>query len=181
MRALLWLALLVGCGRSPAGRDAEVRVTEPPPIEEAEALVQSLYDPYLTGEGGPALEQTGKLSASLEALLEQEARRAAALGELGAVDFDVVVNAQDWSLSELRLEARREGTQAKVVATFLNHGQPERVEWDLVQDGTAWRVDNVRPGNTDLRALLRAAQGASSQPAPVLDGPSAEGAPPSTP
>lgn len=74
---------------------------------------------------------------------------------LGALDFDVAVDARDYRVTDLALQTTAAGQSTTVVTTFRNFDKPTNVTWSLVHDGGAWKVDDVRfaDGRT-LRALL---------------------------
>ncbi len=165
---LLGLALLPGCDSRPTTPPgAQPAATPVAPLAEAEALVRELYAPYLAGGGGgPGLERSGQLTASFQTLWDQDARLAETRDGPGPISFDVVVNAQDWSVSDLELAATRDGTHATVVATFKNYETPVTVTWELLLEGQRWKVDNVKPEGFDVRAALRGALPATTTPVP---------------
>lgn len=155
---LLALALLPACEQKSRPRTPP-SATELAPVTatkaDAEALVRDLYAPYLDGGGGPGLERTGKLSASLQAIWEESAKRAAALGEPGPIDHDPVVAGQDWQITELSLEVSKDGSHATVIARFKNFDRPTTVTWKLIGEGSVWRVDDVQPEGSSVREEIR--------------------------
>ncbi len=61
------------------------------------------------------------------------------------IDFDFIYDGQDYEISELAIQAgRAAGGKAAVIATFKNFKEPKRLEYDLVREGGAWRISEIR-------------------------------------
>jgi hypothetical protein len=86
--------------------------------------------------------------------LEAMSARSQAMGE-PILDFDPLIDAQDYQLSDLNVttDAVVENSHATVRASFNNNGQPAEVLYDLIWENGAWRVDNIRTSNWDLRQI----------------------------
>lgn len=119
----------------------------------AEALISALY--LREGAKTPALREALPWAPVMEAAW---AKAAAGAGEgQAAPGFDPFIDAQDYQLTGLREEARREADgQLVVVASFLNFGEPQSITYHLVGAGPAWRVADVvgRSGSL-LKTLQR--------------------------
>lgn len=162
---------MISCrGHQSSGRDREIERADAPSTDDAEALVRGLYQPYLEGRGGPPLSMTGILSINFQIVLEVSSRTGDGGSQLDPLDFDPVVGARDWSISDLSVHATRQGRNAEVVATFKNFDEPRTVTWDLTHEGRTWKVDDIHPGDLDVRQLLREARertkGAAPDPEP---------------
>ena len=94
---------------------------------------------------------------TLANLIWQDAR--SANGEVGALDFDPLYNAQDMEIKNFALRERMVGTNAaEVTASFRNFGKPYRIVFKLVPERTGWKIsDIVYDDRTTLSGILAAA------------------------
>jgi hypothetical protein len=60
------------------------------------------------------------------------------------IDFDIFYDAQDFSISDLKVELkRREASTAVVEASFMNYGEPTTVVFDMTLDSGTWMIADV--------------------------------------
>jgi Protein of unknown function (DUF3828) len=90
---------------------------------------------------------------SLAALMVKDQKIAARRGEVGLLDFDPFIDAQDWEISTFDI-AVDDGAQGKATATvkFSNFDKPNTVRLDLVKLKNEWRVADIawlRDGKTE--------------------------------
>ena len=98
------------------------------------AVIHALYQPYLNGgNGGRGIRTAGVATPALTALIEK-----------AELDYDPVVNGQDFSIKDLKLTTQSSGATATVVAAFQNFDQPTRVTYTLTSSEGGWHVDDVR-------------------------------------
>ncbi len=95
----------------------------------------------------------------LAALIIKDQKAAAARGEVGTLDGDPFVDAQDWQIETVAIAVRDTGPdKAQGTATFQNLGKPTTVTFDLVKRSGNWRIADIawqRDGKTQsLRALF---------------------------
>ena len=133
---------------------APPQAAEPSPVP----IIRSLYQPYLArNENTPAWYRAMPMTPELAALVAQDQRNAH--GEVGAIDADPIIAAQDFELSNLTvaLDAPPANGHAVVTAHFNNLGEATEVHFDMVQRPADhnWLVDNVRSGDSNLRAELQ--------------------------
>ncbi len=65
-------------------------------------------------------------------------------GEIGALDFDPLYDAQDFDIKNLGFrERRRESGKAEVVASFENIGIDREITFSLIFAGAGWRIDDI--------------------------------------
>jgi hypothetical protein len=132
LRFLLVLMLLVAGSLMAHAKDAQDPV----------ALIQSIYKSYMGKAEPPDLASLKVYSHRLKALLDADEK--AAQGEVGALEFDVFVNGQDWKLSKLKIALiSKSEAQAKLRATFNNFKSPEEIILDLVREDGSWRIDEI--------------------------------------
>lgn len=133
----------------------------------ATAFVTRIYDAY-KGEAGKnsngiSIDTDAAIrryfEPSLAALIIKDQK--AAHGELGTLDFDPFIDAQDWEISAVDI-AVRDAAPDKAVATvsFKNIDHRSTIVLDLAKIKTDWRIANItwqRDGGkkATLRGLLR--------------------------
>jgi len=129
----------------------------------AHDFVAAIYDTYVSKDrNGLALDSNAKLQRyfepSLAALMIKDRNQASRRGEVGILDFDPFVDAQDWQISDLAIAVEDGGSgKARATVKFKNEDKPSTVVLELVKIGKAWKIGNVtwqpheQPNN--LRAL----------------------------
>jgi Protein of unknown function (DUF3828) len=118
---------------------------------DASALtfVTDIYNGY-KGKGSPgrALDSDPAIrryfEPSLATLMIKDRKRAAKRGEVGTLDFDPFVDAQDWEITAFDI-AVSDTAQGRAVATvkFSNQGKPAVVSLDLVTIKSEWRIRDI--------------------------------------
>ena len=117
------------------------------------ALIQSIYKSYMGKPGSPDVDSVNIYSRRLKALLDADEK--AAQGEVGALEFDVFVDGQDWKLTKLKIALlSNSGAQAKVRVTFNNFKTPEEIIFDLVEENDQWHIDEVSSMKKGRRWVL---------------------------
>lgn len=136
---------------APAGDAASTAASDP------SIVIRPLYDRYLAGDAGvfPPLEVQAPWSERMRNELMAMMARSEARNE-PILDFDPFVNAQDWEIQSVNVttDAVAEGSHAVVRANITNAGFAEDVLYDLVWENGAWRVDNIRNSDWDLRQIV---------------------------
>jgi hypothetical protein len=129
----------------------------------AHDFVAAIYDSYVGKDhNGLALDSDAKVrryfEPSLAALMLKDRKQAARRGEVGTLDFDPFVDAQDWEIGDLTIAVDDAGAgKARATVKFKNADQRSTVTLELIKIGKAWKISNVtwepheRPNN--LRAL----------------------------
>ena len=119
-------------------------------------IIQDLYQPYLDD---PHAEKTNSpdalnlilLNASTSLKLAIEKEQACQKQEEGicGIDFDIIINAQDWDISNFKLKEinlKRDDILKNgpgVDATFVNGGK-NLVRYSFVQENGEWKIENVQ-------------------------------------
>jgi hypothetical protein len=129
----------------------------------AHDFVAAIYDTYVSKEhNGLALDSDAKVrryfEPALAALILKDRRQSSRRGEVGMLDFDPFVDAQDWQISDLAIAVEESGPgKARATVKFKNADRQSTVVLDLAKIGKAWKIGNVtwapheEPDN--LRAL----------------------------
>jgi hypothetical protein len=125
------------------------------------ALLEAIYAPYTSAdfdwsEWEPSTFQSEGLNA-LFAKADEETPD----DEVGRIDFDPYINAQDYDIAGLEIgEAKVDGDGATVEVLFVNFDLPQHMTFSLVEEADGWKVDDVESHDADypysLRALLEA-------------------------
>jgi hypothetical protein len=146
-----------------------------PAAGDPEAIITAIYARAASGKGeaGGAFIIESKaakakyLSKSLVALWARADARTPK-GDVGPVDFDPVTNSQEPDVKSFAVKAEtREAGKATIAATFTGHrtaraaAADQTVRYDVVRDGTQWKIDDIR-GAADgqpwsIREMLKAA------------------------
>ena len=152
--AALGVAVLAACSQHNEEKAAEAAT----PASDPAAIIRPLYDRYLTeGAEFPDVRNQAPWSDDLWTKLEAMMARSEAINE-PILDFDPLIDAQDYQLANLSVttDAVVEDSHATVRASFANAGRPTEVIYDMVWEGGAWRVDNIRTATWDLRQIAAA-------------------------
>jgi hypothetical protein len=126
------------------------------------AVVEALYAPYFQPTDGfdySLLDDDPYISTRLKALYLKDQEEAA--GDIGRIDFDPYINGQDFQVSDLSVsDPVYAGGKALVHATFKNFESAQDMGYLLVNEGGAWKIDNMWAGESeypyDLLDLLQA-------------------------
>ena len=80
----------------------------------------------------------------LAALMIKDQNDAARRGEVGMLDGDPFVDAQDWTIEAFDITVRDLAPgKARATVTFTNQGTPTMVVLDLVKLGMGWRISEI--------------------------------------
>jgi len=117
--------------------------------ESARAFVTAIYAAYKgKNTKGIPLDNDRAIqryfAPSLAALIIKDQNEAAKRNEVGALDGDPFIDAQDWEIASFDI-AVSEPAPGKASATvkFDNEGMPKIVVLDLVKIKNAWRISEI--------------------------------------
>jgi hypothetical protein len=129
----------------------------------AHDFVAAIYNTYVGKNGnGVALDNEAIVrryfEPSLAASILKDQKNAAQRNEVGALDFDPFVDAQDWDIPAFTAAVSDAGAdRATVTVKFTNSGKASTVVLDLVKIKNDWKITNITwtPHDTpnNLRAL----------------------------
>ena len=115
----------------------------------AHDFVAAIYDAYVAKDrNGLALDSDAKVrryfEPSLAALIVKDRKQAARHGEVGTLDFDPFVDAQDWEIPSFDIAVSDTGPgKASATVRFANSGSNSTVALDLVKIKNAWKISNI--------------------------------------
>jgi hypothetical protein len=140
----VWIGLsLLGCAK---------------PVPPPEKAIESLYAPYVSHaaeRGESTWEKASVFSKGFKAAIDRGFQYSELLNE-PVIDYDPIADAQDYSISRLRIEVDRPANSGKahVLAHFDNDGRQTTVGYEMVLEEGAWKVDGIRSGDQDLRKVI---------------------------
>lgn len=133
--------------------------------QSARDFVTAIYDAYKGKDAkGHPLDDAAAIrryfEPALAALMIKDQNAAAKRGDVGALDGDPFIDAQDWDIKDFDT-AVAESAPGKAAATvkFTNLGTPKTIVLDLIKLKSGWRINEItwqRDGKSEtLRALFR--------------------------
>ena len=130
----------------------------------ATAFIAAIYNSYKGKDSKGAWLDTERairryFEPKLAALMAKDQRTAARRKDVGSLDFDPFIDAQDWDIASFDI-AVSDAVAGKAQATvkFVNLREPTTITLDLVQANNAWRIYDItwlRDGKKDtLRKIF---------------------------
>ncbi len=113
------------------------------------AFVTAIYDAYKGKDAKGIPLDNGRVirryfEPQLAALMAKDQAAAARRGEVGLLDYDPFLDAQDWDTSTFDIRVIDGGDgKAKATVKFVNQGEAMTVLLDLVQIKGDWRVFDI--------------------------------------
>jgi hypothetical protein len=129
-----------------------------PKVVPPEKTIEALYAPYVSHEaehGNSTWEKAGVYSKKFRKAIDRGFEYSLLLNQ-PVIDFDPVANAQDFSISNLRIEVDQPASAGKahVVARFESLNRETAVGYDMILEDGSWKVDGIRNGKVDLRKSI---------------------------
>jgi Protein of unknown function (DUF3828) len=115
----------------------------------ATAFVTAIYNAYKgkDAKGVPLANEhiiRRYFEPTLAAAMAKDQKAAARRNEVGLLDFDPFLDAQDWDVGAFDIAVSdAAGGTAKATAKFVNQGEAMTVVLDLVQAKNDWRVYDI--------------------------------------
>jgi hypothetical protein len=120
---------------------ATAAAAQPPVFDDPKGLIAHAYAPYRAG--GFYDELTELFSPTLRQLWDDMAARSDA-ADMPIIDFDPLVNGQDFELADLVIsDPAVNGDTATVAVSFLNFGDPQELRFTLVRRAEGWKIDDI--------------------------------------
>ncbi len=127
--------LLVLCGATPAPAQ-----TQADPVAYVQAIYAALYQ-----RDNPPAWYGQNYSARLKKLIDADQKSAHKNGDAGHFDWDPIINAQDWKLTDIRISLVSQAAgQAVVDASFHNLDSDQHMRFNLVMQAGKWAIDDMR-------------------------------------
>lgn len=144
----------------PAAQAAAPAVAAPAQVAATPAVqtdpvevVRAIYGPYLIKGGTPPL--TNDVAPWTDSLRAELGKVNQSKDEV-YFDYDPIIAAQDWELTNFNVtaDAPPADGKASVTAAFTNIDRAEKVTYSLVQVDGVWKVDDLKSSAGGLRADL---------------------------
>jgi hypothetical protein len=114
--------------------------------DDSAAFVRAIYAGYERDK--PAAWYNRSYSARLRKLIDADQKSAHKAGDAGHFDWDPIINAQDWKLTDIRiLLVSQAAGQAVVDASFHNLDSDQHMRFDLVLQAGKWVIDDLQSLN----------------------------------
>jgi hypothetical protein len=121
--------------------------------------LRQTYDLYHRAEKDTALLKTSapetlapRASRALAALFKRERNCVEKSHEICALDWDFIVNGQDWELSGVKVgPLQASGDKATVTVTFQNMKHANTNIYAFVREDGAWKLDDVETHDSERR------------------------------
>ena len=127
----------------------------------ARAFVTGIYDAYKgkNAKGHPLDSERAikrYFEPSLAALIIKDRNEAAKRKEVGTLDGDPFIDAQDWEIAAFDIAvAEAAPGKAKATVKFSNAGAPKTVVLDLIKIKNDWRIADITWQREGKRETLR--------------------------
>ena len=115
----------------------------------ATAFITAIYDSYKGKDAkGTPLDSERTIrryfEPKLASLMASDQKAAARRNEVGALDFDPFLDAQEWDITTFDIVVSDAAAgKAQATVRFVNLGQSMTVVLDLVQVRNAWRIHEI--------------------------------------
>lgn len=118
-------------------------------VADPRAFVAQRFAGYRSGTDSVPADSTWAYSPRLAALFATYDRwQRRHTDEVGSIDFDWWINAQDWELSDVSVSQADSGRNRRVVtARWRNSGRNDSSRFLFVRIGTRWYLDDVVHGS----------------------------------
>ena len=127
----------------------------------ATAFITEIYNSYKGNDAkGMPLDTERAIRRYFEprlaTLMANDRKQAARRNEVGSLDFDPFLDAQDWDVTAFDIVVSDEAAgKAQATVKFTNQGQAMTVVLDLVQVKNAWRIYDITWSRAGQAETLR--------------------------
>jgi hypothetical protein len=128
---------------------AALATAAPAADASATAFITAIYNSYKGKDAkGTPLDNERTIrryfEPKLAALMAKDQKTAAQRNEVGLLDFDPFLDAQDWEVATFDIAVSNTAAgKAQATVKFVNAGDPMTVTLDLVQANNAWRIYDI--------------------------------------
>jgi hypothetical protein len=126
-----------------------------------EAFLNAIYRSYLGKDSkGIPLDKPATVrryfAPPLASAILKDQATAAKRKEVGTLDGDPFIDAQDWEIANLKVEVKNiDAGHATGTVTFINTGKPATMTLNLVKTTAGWRIADIQAPSGSLRKLMK--------------------------
>lgn len=129
-----------------------------PKVPPPEKTIEALYAPYVSHvaeNGESSWEKAGVYSKKFKAAIDRGLEYSLLLN-VPVIDYDPIVGAKDFSITNLQVEVDRpvSAGKAHVIARFENVDRETTVGYDMILEYGSWKIDGIRNGDRDFRQSI---------------------------
>ena len=129
-----------------------------PKVPPPERTIEALYEPYVSHKaehGQSTWEEAQVYSRKFRKTIDRGFEYSLLLNQ-PVIDYDPVAGAQEFSITNLRIEVDYPSSAGKahILARFENGGRGTLVGYDMLFEDGSWKVDGIRSGKVDLRKSI---------------------------
>jgi hypothetical protein len=125
------------------------------------AFLHGIYKQYI-GAGTPGVKLDGAadykryFTPELANIIIADNAKANQVGDVPTLDGDPFIDAQDWSITAVKIAVDDKATDKTVAkVSFKNNGEAETVTLDLVKMDGAWKIDDIHWPEDSLRGIYK--------------------------
>lgn len=129
--------------------------------QTAEEFLRSIYNQYKGKDAkgvplGNAATINRYFAPSLARIMIADSNAAAKRGEVGTLEADPFVNAQDFEVGPVTIDVKPTGAdKATGTAKFKNLGTDTTIVFNLVKTKEGWRIDDILTEGASMRAMFK--------------------------
>ncbi|HQZ13659.1 MAG TPA: DUF3828 domain-containing protein [Devosia sp.] len=114
-----------------------------PVFDNPKALIEFAYVPYLHEDQPFPDDPTEIFSPTLKQLWDEMSAKSEA-SEVPILDFDPIIDAQDYDITDLVIaDPVVNGDAAIVAVSFSNMGAPHELHFELIRRTDGWKIDDI--------------------------------------
>lgn len=133
-RLMMAMAILLGSVTAPLAA---------PVFDDPKALIEYAYAPYLE-ESAPFPDDPSELFSPTLKQLWDDASAKSEESEVPVIDFDPLINAQDYEITDfLVADPVVEADAATVVVSLSNFGAAQELHFELIRRSDGWKIDDI--------------------------------------
>jgi hypothetical protein len=151
--------------------------TSAPAGQSADSFLHSVYDRYIGSQDqAPFIDYTKErelrryFEPSLAKIIADDSARAAKKGDVGMLDGDPFIDAQDWNIRSSNIQVTPiDADHANAVVKFDNIGEAKLLRVQLVRISGVWKIHDIDYGGKEgtLRGLFKAGGSTSNTVTPL--------------
>ena len=114
-----------------------------PVFDDPRGVIEYAYAPYIH-EDDPFPDDPSEIYSPTLKQLWDEAAAKSEESEAPILDFDPIINGQDYEITDFLIaDPVVEGDAATVAVSFSNFGEPQELHFELIRRAEGWKIDDI--------------------------------------